>query len=268
MNMNAVTLAVLMAGLTSQAHAIGSLTDVTVYDRREHRTLPVYEHNGRYYVVGRPGNEYQINLRNQSGGDVLTVISVDGVNAVTGETAGWGQTGYVLNTSVAAEIAGWRKSQDRTAAFYFTRLPDSYAARTDRPDNVGVIGVAVFRRKDEPQPVPYPAFGREDGSNSHESKDAANEAAAGALAKQAPAAALRDDGLDRKAMRSESRLGTGHGRSEYSYVTYTDFERATETPAEIISIYYDSYNNLVAQGVIPYQPLAIRPFPGNFVPDP
>ena len=41
------------------------------------------------------------------------------------------------------------------AAFYFTALPDSYAARTDRPDNVGVIGAAVFRER-VPQPVQRP----------------------------------------------------------------------------------------------------------------
>jgi hypothetical protein len=265
MNVKVITLAILTAGLVSQAQAAGSLADISIYDRREQRTLPVYEHDGRYYVVGRPGNEYQINLRNQSGSDIMTVISVDGVNAITGETAGWGQTGYVLDTGVAAEIAGWRKSQDHVAAFYFTRLPDSYASRTGRPDNVGVIGVAVFRRKVEPLPAPYPELSRADGRNSYESKDEA--AAAGAPARQAPAGP-RDDSLDRKAKRSESRLGTGHGRSEYSYVTYTDFERATETPAEIISIYYDSYSNLVAQGVIPYQPVAVQPFPGSFVPDP
>ena len=69
-----------------------------------------------------------------------------------------------------------------------------------------------------------------------------------------------------------SGVGTGHGRSEYSRVRYTHFERATDTPAEVISIYYDSYRNLLAQGVIPeprrYAPLAVQPFPGGFVPDP
>ena len=42
---------------------------------------------------------------------------------------------------------------NEVAAFYFTQLPDSYAARTDRPDNVGVIGVAVFREYQPPRPA-------------------------------------------------------------------------------------------------------------------
>jgi len=52
----------------------------------------------------------------------------------------------------------WRKSADEVAAFTFTASPNSYAARTGRPANVGVIGVAVFRERQQPQvfqpPVP------------------------------------------------------------------------------------------------------------------
>jgi hypothetical protein len=66
-------------------------------------------------------------------------------------------------------------------------------------------------------------------------------------------------------------LGTGHGRNETSVVSYTDFERASDSPDEVIAIYYDSYRNLLAQGIIPAPTLARpnpSPFPGQFVPDP
>ena len=43
-----------------------------------------------------------------------------------------------------ADIDGWRKSMDDIAQFYFTHLPDSYAARNGRPGNVGVVGIASF----------------------------------------------------------------------------------------------------------------------------
>jgi len=41
-------------------------------------------------------------------------------------------------------------------------------------------------------------------------------------------------------------------------------------PDEVITIYYDSYRNLVAQGVIRDAARIARPspFPGQFVPDP
>jgi len=43
---------------TGTAGAVGNISDVTVHDRAENRALQVYPHQGRYYVVGRPGNEY------------------------------------------------------------------------------------------------------------------------------------------------------------------------------------------------------------------
>ena len=131
------------AAFSTGAAAIGGLADLTVYDRSEGRNLPVYWHEGRAWVVGKPGNEYQLNLRNRQGEDLLAVLSVDGVNAVSGETASWNQTGYVLGPYHGFDIKGWRKNLERVAAFFFTEHQNSYAARTGRPDNVGVVGVAV-----------------------------------------------------------------------------------------------------------------------------
>jgi hypothetical protein len=239
--MNARTfLAVLLAACAGSACAHGSTADLSVYDRTEGRRLPVYWHEGRAYVVGKPGNEYQVSVRNRLREDVLAVVSVDGINVISGETADPGQTGYVLASSQGYDIQGWRKSLSETAAFYFTSLPDSYAARTGRPDNVGVIGVALFRRKQErPQPQSIaPAAG-------------------------APAAEARSDRAP--AERASAKIGTGHGRREASYVQNTDFERASSRPVETIALYYDSYRNLVARGVIKDAPP--RPFPG-FAPDP
>jgi hypothetical protein len=199
-------------------------------------------------VVGKPGNEYQVSVRNRQGQDLLAVLSVDGVNVITGETASPQQSGYVLAPGRPLEVRGWRKNLERTAAFYFTSLPDSYAARTGRPDNVGAIGVALYRRKaHEPAPIaPYsqPGLSRE--------KSAADTAGA-------PAA------------RAEAQLGTGHGRQEVSHARYVGFERASFEPAETITLYYDSHANLVARGIlrgpVPPRRSLPNPFPG-FVADP
>ena len=144
--------AALALALSTQAWAAGGLVDLGVYDRAQGRRLPVHWHQGRGYVAGTPGNEYRLTLRNRSGETLLAVVSVDGVNVVTGENAQPQQSGYVLPPGRLVEILGWRKSLAQTAAFYFTDLADSYAARTGRPDNVGVIGVALFRRKAASQP--------------------------------------------------------------------------------------------------------------------
>ncbi|MDH3320867.1 MAG: hypothetical protein OEO84_14420 [Betaproteobacteria bacterium] len=226
----------------TQAPAAGRLAEVNVYDRSDGRSLPVYWHQGRAYVVGKPGNEYRIAVRNRQGADLLAVMSVDGVNVITGETAHPMQSGYMLGPRGRLEVKGWRKSLARTAAFYFTELGDSYAARTGRPDNVGVIGVALFRRKAEP---PQPFSGISPAPAERSAADAGKAAEAQAAAP----------------------LGTGHGRVETSYARHVAFERATATPEETVVIRYDSYRNLVALGVIREAPRSDpRPFPG-FVPD-
>jgi len=81
------------------AMAAGNLADVQIYDRASGRTLPVYESGRRWFVAGKPGNEYQVTVRNHAGGDLLAVVSVDGVNVVTGETAAASQSGYVIGVA-------------------------------------------------------------------------------------------------------------------------------------------------------------------------
>lgn len=288
--------------------ASGRLANISIYDRTEGRTLPIHWHNGQAWVVGAPGNEYQLVVRNQAVVDVLAVVSVDGVNVITGETAAPSQTGYIIDPWRRMSISGWRKDTSRTAAFYFTSLADSYASRTGRPDNVGVIGVALFRRKPEPvalQPIapaapvaPPIALGprfnepvAQSGSSSRPT-EAPNEApmADSAPAKPAPAAPgvtaqalarsesntarARDQMMaESSAKREPSRLGTGHGRSEYSRITMVDFERATREPEEVLTIRYDSYANLVARGIIVARaperfPNPFPNAPQGFVPDP
>jgi hypothetical protein len=264
---------------TTNIFAIGRIADITVVDRQQQRTLQVYWHEGRAYVEGKPGNEYQIVLRNQAGQDVLAVVSVDGVNVVTGETAAPSQGGYVIDQWKRIEVAGWRNSYSTTAAFYFTTLADSYSTRTGRPQNVGVIGAALYRRKIESSPdeVPlnYPPLGRlqKDGGErseqglSERSDSNRAERSAAAKALNAPSASMQapaSPALD-------SPIGTGYGRSETSPARAVNFKRATSSPEEVVTIYYDSRANLIARGIIAHNDWQRRepqPFPARFVPAP
>jgi hypothetical protein len=264
--------AALLWALAGCAGAIGQLADVTLFDRTDNCLLPVHRHEGRYFVVGVPGHEYQVRVRNRTGDEVLAVVSVDGVNAVTGATASWEQSGYVLGAHQGHDIRGWRKSLRRLAAFYFTDHENAYASRTGRPDNVGVIGVAIFRKKHEPaarieSPVPRPWLQRE------ESRDAPGE---GAVPSAAGRGSAKPEAVEtaRHDQPRSAALGTGHGRSETSRASYANFERASARPAEVVAIHYDTYANLVAAGIIVRARPYVRPhsypapFPGVFVPDP
>ena len=256
-------------------HLRSTLVQVDVYDRANGSALPVYQQDGRHYIVGTPGHEYAVRIRNCTAARVLVVTSVDGVNVISGETASPAQSGYVLDPWGSVEIKGWRKNLQRTAAFFFTEHQNSYAARTGRPDHVGVIGVAVFREKVQPVTRHEPLFRRGQIAREHPSDGpAANDAAAPAAAARETEARQERYRLDEETAKTMGRLGTGHGRNESSRATLVSFERASDAPAETLALQYDRRENLVAIGVLPASPSVARrepePFPGamRFAPDP
>ncbi len=243
---------------TSEAQVQGALADVAIVDRDSGVTLSPHLYHGEYWVAGTPGARYAIEIHNQLAERLLAVTSVDGVNVLSGATAGWDQTGYVFGPGERYQITGWRKTDAAVAAFTFTDSPNSYAQRTGRPANVGVIGVAVFRER-RPQLVDAapPRASQYDSalpaeSNAHGSVESNVSSAA-----RAP------------------KLGTGHGEREYSYVNHTEFTRMQAQPNEVIRIRYDSLGNLLAMGVIPRprpaapsaNPFPVSPEP-HYVPDP
>lgn len=235
----------LVAGIGSATAATEA--DIQIINRSTGERLPTYRHKDELWVAGKPGNRYSIRVNNRTGGRLLAVVSVDGINVLSGENAATNQRGYILSPRDAVEIAGWRKSDQDVAAFYFTSLDDSYAGRTRRPDNVGVIGVATFREYVEP------VIEQEIGSNMAPAPMSSRAAAPSAMADKA-----------------ERKLATGHGERVYSPVQTVNFQRASNTPDEIITVRYDSYANLVARGIIPSPRRQPSPnaFPGGYVPDP
>lgn len=285
----ALAAALPVAGLAARAQAWAPRDPVAlqVVDRETGRVLPVWRHDGRLFVAGRTGARYGLRVTNHTDRRVLAVMSVDGVNVLSGETAGWDQRGYIFDPGESYDVTGWRKSDTEVAAFTFAPLSQSYAARTGRPGNVGVIGIAVFDEKIEPPPPPPPLppppppppepepYSRGDlmGGSRGAPADAAAPAPPSATtvteevvtAERKAAAGARDE-----------RLGTAHGAREWSEVRVMPFERATPYPQFTQEIEYDSYAHLVAAGVIPSRPGPRphpRPFPGSpddgpYVPDP
>jgi hypothetical protein len=246
------------------------LVEMTVIDRDSGQWLEPTRHRGQEWIAGAPGHRYSVRLTNTTGRRVLVVLSVDGVNAVTGQTAHPSQTGYVLGPWQSSEIQGWRKSLDEVAQFVFTDLPDSYAARTGRPDDVGVIGVAVFeeahRWYDEP-PVP---IARGDDARSERERGAAGKASAPAAAQSRSmesrpmeSASTQSPGADMARQSTRQSIGTGHGAREWSQATRTDFLRASRAPAQISQLRYDDHAALVARGVLPPYPYRWRNHPGD-----
>jgi hypothetical protein len=251
-----ITLSILLLGLVfplgSQAQYASYDThsrpvSLTVVDRATGESLEQYFGAGTKWVAGEPGHPYTLRLQNHSNERVLAVVSVDGVNVISGKTASADQAGYVLLPFQTMDITGWRKSYSTVASFVFSSPRASYAARTGRPGDLGVLGVAVFRERERP-PMRYP-----------------HPQAPRTMSKSSSEAVAQD--------RSPS-LGTGHGDRETSWAQSTTFVRRTTSPAQVLAVRYETWDALVARGIIRIRPRSPydegpNPFPGDqFVPDP
>ena len=239
------------------AHSPSRLADIAIIDRDSGSRLEMHYFHGEWWVAGQPGSRYAIFVRNRLGERLLTVASVDGINVVTGDSADWSQGGYVFDPGSGYQITGWRKSDTSVAAFEFSTPADSYAARTGRPENLGVIGLALFRERPlMPPQIALPAPRPE------------------ASAPIGGVGASKDEARAQLPQSAAPALGTAHGEREDSYVSHTEFARLHAYPDEIIHIRYDSRENLTAMGIIRpqrYYPSPVPdPFPssGKYVPDP
>ena len=281
-NMMIAAAALTLASVTGRAEAQAAPEPVTlrVMDRDTGQELRIWRHNGRLFVEGQPDVRYGLRVTNNTNGRVLVVMSVDGVNILTGETASYGQRGYVFTPFESYDVNGWRKSDTEVAAFSFAPIPQSYAARTGRPLDVGVIGIAVFTEKPEitspapstsanhrprrprapsqtpPPPLnipipPLPLPPIQAPPRASASGPASPPVRPPPPAPAPLAAGAQDAASHRQLAPQGEKLGTAHGASEWSVATTVDFERATSYPQFVRQIEYDSHANLVASGVIP-----------------
>jgi hypothetical protein len=216
------------------------------------RTLPTFEHRGRTFVLGEPGQRYLVRVRNGSDRRAEVVVSVDGRDVVDGQRASWDRRGYLVEPYGEVTIEGYRLSRADVAAFRFSSVSRSYAAAKGDARDVGVIGVAVFPERApvwRPQPLyrppsawPYPGM-RDEGARPESRSEAA----------PAPAPAPGKSGAAEAPMarRDAERpgLGTEFGERHGSAVEEVPFERASSRPAALMTLRYDDRRGLLAAGV-------------------
>ena len=113
--------------------------------------LPTYVEGGVYggkpraFVVGSRDSNYSIVLKNRCKSRLEVVLSVDGLDVIDGNPAGFSKRGYVIGSGETLEVKGWRTSPETVARFNFSTVSGSHANLTHGDHrNVGVIGLAVF----------------------------------------------------------------------------------------------------------------------------
>jgi hypothetical protein len=250
-----VILAVVVCTTTAWAGGVGETVEVRIVtdDGRTLPTYPVKLNHGvrKVYAEAIKGGHYRIQAKNRLNRRVGLVIAVDGRNIISG-TKSWlrnNERMYILEPYGSGEFMGWRTAQDRINRFYFTDVPDTYAAAFGDESAMGVITVAIYpeiRRSETPMPLSRTAPSAPRG---YEGK------AAGSTDKADSASAARKDSGNRmkeKDAQSEQVLesaGTGYGRGEYSPSRIVAFEpekRAVET----IVLKYEWRSTLCKLGVV------------------
>jgi hypothetical protein len=111
-----------------------------------------FSQTGETWVLGQLGARYTLRVQNRSGRRIEAVVSVDGRDVIDGLPGDVQKRGYLVPAYGSVDIDGWRISQAQAAAFRFSAVSNSYAARTGSGREVGVIGVAVFEER-SPRPV-------------------------------------------------------------------------------------------------------------------
>lgn len=238
-----VILVVLFSSAQVWAGSIGDSVEVRVLSESGSE-LPFYPVSARYpakkvYAEAIKGDHYRIVVRNKLNRRVGVVIAVDGRNIISGQKS-WlknNERMYILEPYERYEYAGWRTGQDRINRFYFTEMPDSYAASFGDQSAMGVIAMAVYPEVQHYEPpVQY---------RSQSSDEAASPAAPSAAPERRKSAAAPSA----KAEMMERSAGTGYGRSEHSPSRTVAFEperRAVET----LYIKYEWHSTLCKRGII------------------
>jgi hypothetical protein len=244
---------------------------------------PTFWHDGENYVMGHTGERYIIRVLNHGGRRIEAVVTVDGRDAIDGKSGDYAhKRGYLVPAWGQVDIDGWRLSESQAAAFRFSSVADSYAARMGNAREVGVIGVAVFpERIYRPRPLPVVPPCCFDGYRDEEYRGAPAGNMSAAPAAEAPASApspsadsLAEGGGRASgeakgkasagyapARRARPGLGTEFGEALASNIREVEFVRANPAhPAVILGVRYNDHDGLVAMGV---NVDGIYPWPGD-----
>ena len=103
----------------------------------------------RAYLEAIKGENYALQIRNNTSRRIGLVIAVDGRNIISGKKSYLKHTEnmYILSPHETQIYAGWRTSSTDIHRFYFTDIGDSYAHAFGDDSALGVIAIALYEEK-------------------------------------------------------------------------------------------------------------------------
>jgi len=206
-----------------------------------------YYHDGEYYIEGKEGTEFSLRFRNNTNRRAVFVPTIDGLSIMSGKLASFGESGYIISPHSSETIEGWRTSRSEIAKFFFSSVKESYAKSKGQPQNIGVIGCAVFEEKqklynpfvfDSQTITTSGSIGGSSISGMHTYTTAS-----------ASNAIMRGTNSSVNLCASSAGIGTGFGEAKKSEVVTVSFDRESH-PASIMTIYYNTRANLESMGVV------------------
>ena len=218
------------------------------------KSVRQHNHNGNTYIEARAGTEYSIKIKNSDHNRKLVVITVDGVNVITGEPQpeSIGQ-GYIVRAYDSLDIKGFRKDMSSVGAFKFCKSGGSYCNEKGLKGNNGVIGVRIYDEKVIPLQLYY--ISNVPITRSIHTKGSPDFG--DFLCKSSFNTSASNNTMDSNVTCSYSSntsspdfdLGTTWGKKIEDSVTTVEFE-AVESSAKTHTIYYDTKENLEAIGIV------------------
>jgi len=241
----------------SATHTRGQLVDVQMVV--DGSTAPLYSRRGQWdrsYFQAFAGHNYSIRLHNLTSDRIGVLITVDGLNVVSGDRTSLGnnEAMYVLDPYETTNIRGWRTSLDEVRRFVFVDEERSYASRTDQANgDMGWIRVVTFTEN-----KPLRAWGQirslyRGGGGEPAPDNSSPQGSEDSRAQQAPRAAA-PNGASRDEAKgyadNESAPGTGWGDRSRDPVNRTVFN-ANATASDMIVLRYEYESGLRALGIYP-----------------
>lgn len=238
------------------------------------RPIPQYNgRDGKKWVEARKNTKFEVKVENDSYERILAVVSVDGLNAINAKHEDPMESpGYILNRNGSISVPGWLIDNDNVREFLFTEDRNSYAKKIGADiSNVGVIGVAIISEKptwtytmsstNDYTTWPYypPGIrkwnstgGQLGTSNVYMSSSAGDGIATASV-------------TNFSATIEEPKMAVGSGEiKEFSTVESTFNRNKIET---IFSLYYDSRENLIKNGIIVENGPVPFPINSKYCPD-